>query len=351
MKNNVSGVKSRLLSYLLTILGVLLIVLSAYFFFQAKRFQAQYDQEVKVTPPPTLAPPTLKARPTQALLRVGSVSPEVKALQSRLKELGFYQGDVDGQYGGGTKEAVKLFQKQHGLKADGLAGEATLQKLNAGDVHPLEVTPEPVLPSISKKDAPLLVNRTHALPDGYTPNDLVSLDSVIPGDLAIIKEEGEKGCRVAAEALKAMFEAAHKDGLTVWQVSEGYRTADEQKALFDKKKQEYTSGTATGEKLSEQAAESETERTVARPGTSEHQTGLAFDVTVPGHAFGDTQQSRWLSEHCWQYGFILRYPEGAERITGFRYEPWHVRYVGKPHSEYIHAADITLEEYIEKLPD
>lgn len=351
MKNNASQRNNAQLSLLLRVISLVLAVLILYFFFQASNLQKQYDAEARITPTPSLAPPSLHARPTEALLRVGSVSPEVKALQTRLKELGFYQGDIDGQYGGGTKEAVRLFQKQHGLKDDGLAGATTLQKLYGNDVHQLEVTPEPVLPSVSKKDAPLLVNRKNTLPDGYTPRDLVPLADVIPNDLAIIKESGEKGCRPAAEALKAMFAAAHQDGLTVWQVSEGYRTTEEQKSLFEKRKQQFMSGEATGDKLSEQAAEIETEQDVARPGTSEHQTGLAFDITVPKRSFGDTEQARWLSRHCWEYGFILRYPEGAEHITGFHYEPWHIRFVGQTHSQYIHAADITLEEYIEKLPN
>lgn len=351
MKNNAASPKNALLTLLIRVIGLVLTILILYFFFQGNRLQKQYDAEAAITPAPTLAPPTLYARPTQALLRLGSISPEVKALQTRLKELGFYQGEIDGQYGGGTKEAVRLFQQQHGLKDDGLAGATTLQKLYGNDTHKLEVTPEPVLPAVSKKDAPLLVNRSNPLPDGYTPKDLVSLQEVIPADLAIIKEAGEKGCRPAAEALKALFTAAHQDGLTVWQVSEGYRTTEEQKGLFEKRKQQFMSGEATGDKLSEQAAETETERDVARPGTSEHQTGLAFDITVPKRSFGDTEQSRWLSRHCWEYGFILRYPEGAEDITGFHYEPWHIRFVGKTHSQYIHAADITLEEYIKKLPD
>lgn len=350
MKSNASQAKRAFLPLLARLTGLVLIVLILYFFFQANRLQREYTAEARITPTPSLAPPTLFARPTQALLRLGSVSPEVKALQTRLKELGYYTGEIDGQYGGGTKEAVRLFQQQHDLTDDGLAGETTLEKLYGNDAHTVEVTPEPVLPPVSKKDAPLLVNRTHPLPDGYAPDDLVTLADIIPSNLAIIKEMGEKGCRPAAEALKELLTAAHQAGLTVWQISEGYRTTKEQQQLFDKRKQQFMSGEATGDKLSEQAAEIEAEQDVARPGTSEHQTGLAFDITVPKRSFGDTEQARWLSRHCWAYGFILRYPDGAEAITGFHYEPWHIRFVGKTHSQYIHAADITLEEYIEKLP-
>ncbi|MDR2657613.1 MAG: M15 family metallopeptidase, partial [Oscillospiraceae bacterium] len=77
------------------------------------------------------------------------------------------------------------------------------------------------------------------------------------------------------------------------------------------------------------------------------QTGLAFDVTSYGGGFENTPQFRWLSEHCWDYGFILRYPEGKEGITGIPYEPWHYRYVGAIIAREIHENGWTLEEYLE----
>lgn len=350
MRKKEPGKKNAVLSLLLKAISLALLVMIGITFLQTNSLKRQFEQEVQVTPVPTLSPPPLFARPTEALLRLGSVSPDVKKLQERLKELGFYSGEIDGQYGGGTKEAVRVFQSQHGLQADGMAGQTTLSALYGADAKKIVVTPEPALPRVSKKDAPLLVNRTHPLPEDYQAPDLIPLSEVLKGDLVIIKQEGEQGCRAAAEAIKIMLEAAHRDGLKEWQVSEGYRTGAEQAALFEARKQQYISGEATGDKLSEQTAEKETEREVARPGTSEHQTGLAFDITVPGRSFGDTQQARWLAENCGQYGFIIRYPEGRENVTGFRYEPWHIRFVGSPHSQYIMAADITLEEYLERLP-
>jgi len=90
---------------------------------------------------------------------------------------------------------------------------------------------------------------------------------------------------------------------------------------------------------------------VALPGQSEHQTGLAMDVTSESanwglsNNFGETNEGKWLKDNCYKYGFILRYPEGKEDITGYNYEPWHIRYVGKKVSTYIYTNNITLEEF------
>jgi D-alanyl-D-alanine carboxypeptidase len=113
-------------------------------------------------------------------------------------------------------------------------------------------------------------------------------------------------------------------------VTSGYRTREEQEAIFAA----ITNGTA------------------ARPGESEHETGLAFDVTVMGGSgedFGSTPQFEWLSQHCADFGFIIRYPQGREEVTGYPYEPWHYRYVGKPHAQTIMAENLTLEQYLEKM--
>jgi D-alanyl-D-alanine carboxypeptidase len=90
----------------------------------------------------------------------------------------------------------------------------------------------------------------------------------------------------------------------------------------------------------------------AEAGRSEHHSGLALDVYVFEHAgegFIDSKAGKFVNEHCTEYGFIIRYPEGKEDVTGFSYEPWHIRYVGQPHARYIALNQLTLEEYIEKL--
>ena len=84
----------------------------------------------------------------------------------------------------------------------------------------------------------------------------------------------------------------------------------------------------------------------ARPGHSEHQSGLAFDIGALDNGYGNTPDGRWLHAHCADYGFIIRYPAGKESMTGYQYEPWHVRYVGKEIASQIMAQGITLEEYL-----
>ncbi len=107
------------------------------------RRQAELAHEQSITPEPTLAPPTIYARPTEALIRMGSIGPEVLALQQRLKDLGYYQGEMDGQFGSGSRTAVEIFQAQHGLKADGMAGAETLAMLNSDAAQTMAPQPTP----------------------------------------------------------------------------------------------------------------------------------------------------------------------------------------------------------------
>lgn len=88
----------------------------------------------------------------------------------------------------------------------------------------------------------------------------------------------------------------------------------------------------------------------APPGQSEHQTGLCFDVASLYRTFATTEAGIWLNEHCAEYGFIIRYPENSEDITGYMYEPWHIRYVGEETAQAIMSQGITLEEYL-ALPE
>jgi D-alanyl-D-alanine carboxypeptidase len=140
-----------------------------------------------------------------------------------------------------------------------------------------------------------------------------------------------------------MLTAAHTDGITVWQVSAAYRTWQMQDDLFNAQVADYM----RNNRLSETDAVSAARLTVADPGTSEHMTGLAFDITVPGKSFKGTEQANWIAANCWDYGFILRYEEDKQRITGFLAEPWHIRYVGKEHSIPIRDAGMCLEEYVQ----
>ena len=180
---------------------------------------------------------------------------------------------------------------------------------------------------VSKVDAQdvLLVNDTHPLPEGYIPGELVNL------------YEQKRHFRLAAsdiylerttfEAANQMFEQAEREDMNGFIITSGYRTAEKQAAVYA----EQQDGTAS------------------KPGYSEHQTGFAFDVTAMRDegGFEDTPQFKWLIQNCWDYGFILRYPEGKENITGIPYEPWHYRYVGVEIAKIIQQNNWTLEEYFE----
>lgn len=335
------GNKRRSGALLLLAVTALLAAAGFYFHTQSTHAKQVYQQEAAITPAPTLAPPMLYAKPTDALLRSGSIGPEVRRLQERLLALGFYQGELDGQYGGGTKAAVVLFQQQHGLNPDGMAGADTLQKIYAEDAGHLTVTPVPTLPAAGGQ-LPMLINRTHAISQDAVPQDLVTLKDIVPKDLLILKDPEVRASRPAIEALVDMIQGAKAAGLDIWQVSEGYRSFARQQELFDAQVQTYMQD----DELSEQNARKAAEKTVAAPGTSEHHSGLAFDLTVPGYFFGDTPQAKWLESHCWEYGFILRYTANKEDITGYLPEPWHVRYVGTAHSLFMRDHDLALEEYL-----
>ena len=290
-----------------------------------------YGNVMQVTVDPSL--------PTRVpVLRNGSEGEDVATLQARLQELGYYTGSIDGQYGAGTKEAVTRFQQQHSLGADGVVGEETRQVLYSDEAQMYVV---PVI-SIPDSDLPMLVNRTCLLPEGYTPVDLVDMSTYCDSSIVTIKYKGTMAERVAVDALMAMLTQAHQEGLTVWQVSSAYRTVAYQQQLFDEQKKEYLN-----RGFSEANAISATRQTVADPGTSEHHLGTSFDITVPGKFFKDTKQAKWLAEHCWEWGFILRYTEEKESITGFLAEPWHFRYVGVEHSIPMRDSGLCLEEYLE----
>ena len=179
--------------------------------------------------------PTPTPSATPAMLSSGSSGDEVKALQSRLQQLGFYSGVLDGDYGKGTRAAVKLFQAQHGLDDDGIAGQKTLEMLYSNDAQPMLVTPTPAAVQVLAGSQPLLVNRQHPVASDFAPADLVNLSEYCDSSLVKIKYDGTQGVREAADALLRMLEAAKADGITNWQVSAAYRSYADQQRIFDNK--------------------------------------------------------------------------------------------------------------------
>ena len=155
----------------------------------------------------------------------------------------------------------------------------------------------------------LIVNKKYSLPANYNPG-------VNP---------------TASNALKQLQQAATNAGHNIPLLS-GFRSYSRQQTLYNN----YVA--RDGQALADTYS--------ARPGHSEHQTGLAFDVGQLDNNYGSTKAGTWLKENCHKYGFIIRYPKGKESITGYQYEPWHIRYVGIEHATNIMNQNITLEEYL-----
>jgi len=182
----------------------------------------------------------------------------------------------------------------------------------------------------------VIVNKDRYLPEGYEPPDLVVPDVAFSYDGVLEKSHMRKE---AAEALEELFKASKSDGLDLRAVS-GYRSYKRQVII-------YNNNVATKGKAY-------TDRVSASPGTSEHQTGLAIDVSGPGigygleQSFGKTAEGKWLKQHAAEYGFVIRYKKGADAITGYTWEPWHIRYVGKEVAQDVTAKDLTLEEYFDQ---
>jgi D-alanyl-D-alanine carboxypeptidase len=141
------------------------------------------------------------------------------------------------------------------------------------------------------------------------------------------------------ESLNDMIRAAREDGVSLW-ISSGYRSVKRQQELFDEQvNQNLQSG------MNESEAKEVAATSVAIPGTSEHNTGLAVDLNGVRHDFYTTEAYGWLSKHAAEYGFVERYPDGKQELTGIIFEPWHYRYVGKEAAEEMSARGLCLEEY------
>lgn len=180
----------------------------------------------------------------------------------------------------------------------------------------------------------VLVNKQHPIPEDYS------------FELGAIKGDMKCDERIVSDLL-SMLQAARQDGVNL-AVRSPYRTLDRQEYLFDRKINRYM-----GQGYSYMEAYKAASQIVTIPGSSEHQIGLALDITSDTHvgldeAFGDTEAGRWLAEHSCEYGFTLRYPDGKEYITGIEYEPWHFRYVGKEAATIMMKDNICLEEFWDK---
>ncbi|MGD9568047.1 MAG: D-alanyl-D-alanine carboxypeptidase family protein [Sedimentibacter sp.] len=183
----------------------------------------------------------------------------------------------------------------------------------------------------------VLVNRTNNLPDTYVPEDLVKLTDV---PTVLSNPEINQLRKPAYEALKELFAAAKSEKEFDLYARSGYRSYNTQVFLYSSYVANH--GQAAADTFS------------AKPGQSEHQTGLSMDITCEAmnfqldDTFGATDEGKWVSENAHRFGFIIRYPKGKEDITGYMYEPWHIRYLGVELATEVYESGLTLEEYFEQ---
>ena len=201
-------------------------------------------------------------------------------------------------------------------------------------VEPAE--PPAALSTVSPDDWQLLlVNRWNPVPDGSAPT------------LTELKHGHAVDARAYPD-LQEMLDACRAAGLEPT-ICSSYRTQEKQQELYENKIRRLLA-----EGLSYESAVAEAGTVVAVPGTSEHQTGLALDIVDTSYQHLDeaqenTQVQQWLMEHSWEYGFVLRYPDGKSEITGIIYEPWHYRYVGRAAAREMTELGLCLEEYVDWL--
>ncbi|MCR8845133.1 M15 family metallopeptidase [Paenibacillus sp. SC116] len=228
-------------------------------------------------------------------------------------------GDGGSESAGSNGEAgnaVQAIQQSHALSTTTTEQDGKLVVSNENSIY-------------------VVVNKERFLPDGYIPPDLVepqvkfSFDG--PHEKRQLRQE-------AATALEQLFQQAESEGIELNAVS-GYRSYKRQSSLYN----HYVN--TQGEEYAN--------RVSAKPGTSEHQTGLTMDVSSPSanneleQAFGDTTEGQWLAEHAHEFGYIIRYTKDGEAITGYMYEPWHIRYVGKEAAQAIFEQGTTLEQFLQ----
>ena len=195
---------------------------------------------------------------------------------------------------------------------------------------------------ISDKKYLLLVNRDHSLSADYVPEDLIVLEcntNPVHAPSYYTLREG------VADALYTMLEAMEYSGVEGVKVTSAYRSYKRQEERFTEDVTLYMN-----KGMSKVAAENAANKYVARPGQSEHQSGLCVDFVQGTSAltedFKNTDAFLWLSENAHKFGFILRYPEDKVDVTGYGYEPWHFRFVGRTAASKIYEAGICFEEYL-----
>ncbi|WP_297630802.1 M15 family metallopeptidase [uncultured Clostridium sp.] len=216
-------------------------------------------------------------------------------------------------------------------KADAIQKDTSLEVTNANNNLKKELS----LLISYKNDANLLLcNKQTLLPKNYEGTNLIESNLPFLSYITTTKLNA-----ITATNAKEMFESAKKENIQLLGAS-GYRSQSIQKNLFNEKV-----NSLGFEKASEYSAP---------PRASEHETGYAIDIVSTTHtklseSFEKTNAFNWLDKNAHKFGFILRYPKSKESITGYKYEPWHYRYVGVNHAKYIKENNLTLEEYVNAI--
>ena len=229
---------------------------------------------------------------------------------------------------------VKPFEKDETVET------STNNNNNQSQINTVNVEPEqpeepdelvaPVKKEITEWNL-RLANYENILPEDFEP-ELANIDDTRQFDARAIKY------------LKQMINAMGKDGISnVW-VQSAYRSVERQKELYDNSVNKYLK-----QGKSQEEAERLTDEYINKPGSSDHNLGLAVDFNYVNNEFEETKAFTWLKNHAEDYGFILRYPSDKEDITKIAYESWHWRYVGEEHAKKMNELNMCLEEYIEYL--
>jgi D-alanyl-D-alanine carboxypeptidase len=219
--------------------------------------------------------------------------------------------DPNGTVSGAGETATTANSAVSGTEASGVSQTSTT--VASAEATQLSETPNgfkiEVVDGKTYVDDILIANKSYTLPSDYDPG----LDPT------------------AESQFYALSAAAAQEGLNIWLAS-GYRSYNYQYEIYNTYVSQY--GKDTADTFS------------SRPGYSDHQTGLAIDVNSIDDSFGDTAESDWLAAHAHEYGFIIRYPEGKESVTGYKYEPWHIRYIGVEKATAVYNSGLSLEEYL-----
>ena len=253
-----------------------------------------------------------------------------------LAVLAFGVWQLSGLWGRQGEDLAQSGPASSGFAASGASSSPASSPAQTPDSAPASSAPQEESTPAAAVDTGdwrlILVNNNVPLPEGYEVETQVADDNT-----------GKELQTEAAEAYRRMDEAAAAEGVDLMLCS-GYRSVDYQTQLFEAEKQEYLD-----KGHSDQEAYDLAKTVVAVPGCSEHNSGLAADIVTPSHQnldsdFENTDAFRWLSQHAAEYGFILRYPQDKQAITGIIYEPWHYRYVGPENAAAILEAGLCLEE-------